>query len=276
MFRTISPESNDSDLLYVEQSSNEPSPPRPKMPIVPNSTEMSGIITREKITLSSIAPPGPQFVSIDSNSNEATMTYGFGQQLTNTPPSLNDLNLPPNPFNILTTIAVANPTAEGHDKNYSPQPPEPSELLPISTPPMNLSPDEEWETSQTTTEKITFYSDYETRRIYFLPSSPSPPPPPRKLKRKLSLGMSFPKKGECRSTSARLLDSPSFSRRTYQARRQQTKNSRLKTSYTYITLFPLIVCKRYVVVAYQPRAHICNSCRRYVVVTYRSITFMSC
>ena len=83
-------------------------------------------------------------------------------------------------------------------------------------------------------------------------------------------------RGDCRSTSARLLDSPSLSRRTNQDRRQQIKNSRLKTSYTYITLLPLIVCKRYVVVKYQPRAHTCNSCRRYVVVTYRSITFMSC
>ena len=33
----------------------------------------------------------------------------------------------------------------------------------------------------------------------------------------------------CRSTSARLVNSHSLSRTTYQARRQQTKNSRLKT-----------------------------------------------
>ena len=50
---------------------------------------------------------------------------GFGRQLPFIPPSLNDLNLPPNSFNILTTMATANPTEEGHDENYSPQSPEP-------------------------------------------------------------------------------------------------------------------------------------------------------
>ena len=49
-----------------------------------------------------------------------------------------------------------------------------------------------------------------------------------------------------------------------------------KTSHIYITLFSLFVCKSYVVLTYQPHAHICNSCKRYVVVTYRFITFTSC
>ena len=79
--------------------------------------------------------------------------------------------------------------------------------------------------------------------------------------------------GNCRSTSARLVDSRSLSRGTYQARRQQTKNSRLKISYTCITLFPLFVYKWYVVVTYQSHEHKCNSGKRYVVVTYRSIIF---
>ena len=82
--------------------------------------------------------------------------------------------------------------------------------------------------------------------------------------------------GCCRSTSARLVESHSLNRRTYQARRQQTKNSRLKTSDTYITLFPIFVYKWYVVVTYPLHAHICNSCKRYVVVTYRSILFTPC
>ena len=107
------------------------------------------------------------------------------------PPSFNDLNLPPNPFKLLPTMAVANPKAGGHDGNYSPQSLEHSEPSPISTPPMNLSTIEGRETPHTTTDDITFYCDDETRRIYFLPSSPSPPPPRRKLKRKLSIGMSF-------------------------------------------------------------------------------------
>ena len=181
MFPPISPESNDSDLFYVEQSSNECSPPRQNTPIV-LSIEISGNNTREMITISSTASPGPQIVTIDSDSNEPTMSYGIGRQLAIIPPNLNNLNLPPDRFNILATMVVANPKAEGHDENYSPQSPEPSEPSPISTPPMNLSTIEGRETPHTTTDDNTFYSDDEPRTS-FLPSSPSPPPPPQKLKR---------------------------------------------------------------------------------------------
>ena len=73
---------------------------------------------------------GPQIVTINSDSNEPTMLYGFGRQLPNTPPSLNDLNLPPNPFNIRAKMVLPNPTAEGHDENYSPQSLEHSESSP--------------------------------------------------------------------------------------------------------------------------------------------------
>ena len=163
MFRPISPESNDSDFFNVEQTSNELSPPRPNTPIVLNSTEMPGNNTWEMITISSFASPGPQIVTIDSDSNEPMMPYGFGRQLPIIPPSLNNLNLPPSPFNILATMVVANSIAEGHDKNNSPQSPEPSESSPISTPPMNLSTIEGWETRHTTTDDNTFYSDDEPR-----------------------------------------------------------------------------------------------------------------
>ena len=74
-------------------------------------------------------------------------------------------------------------------------------------------------------------------------------------------------KFSCRSTSERLTDSRSLNRRTNQARRQQTKNSRQKTSYSYIALFSSLVQKWYVVITYQPHAHTCISCKRYVVLT---------
>ena len=70
----------------------------------------------------------------------------------------------------------------------------------------------------------------------------------------------------CHSTSARLVDSHFMNRRIHQACRQEIENSRLKTSYTFLALF---VYKWYVVVTYQPYAHICNSCKRHVVVTHR-------
>ena len=124
------------------------------------------------------------------------MPYGFGRQLPIVPPSLNDLNLPPNPFNILATMTVVDHTEDDNNDGYSPQSPDPSDPSPISTPPMNVSTFNSWETTHTTTDDNTFHSSNEPRRILFLPLSPSPPPsPPRRQKRKLSLGMSFPQEG---------------------------------------------------------------------------------
>ena len=123
-------------------------------------------------------------------------------------PSLNDLNLPPNPFNVLATMAVLRV-----DDAHSPHSPEPSISSPISTPPMNVSTIEGWDTRHTTTDDATFYTDDEPRRVYWDISSSetfdsneprnvsvasrpsSTPPPPRRQKRKLSIGKSFPKKG---------------------------------------------------------------------------------
>ena len=192
----ISLASDDSDVFYVEQSSIEPSPQRHNTPDIFNSTELSEHHTARMPSVSSIAPPQPQIITINDDSNEPTMPYGFGRQLPIVPPSLNDLNLPPNPFNILATMAIANNTQEDNGNNYSPESPDPSVPSSISTPPMNVSAFHSWETSYTTTDDDTFHSSDEPRRIYFLPLSLSPPPsPPRRQKRKLSLGMSFPKEG---------------------------------------------------------------------------------
>ena len=128
-----------SDVFFVEQISNEPSPRRNNSPNILNSTEISHTHTAQMPSVSSIASPEPQILTIHDNSNEPTMTYGFGRQLLIVPPSLNDLNLPPNPFNILATMTVVNPIEDGNNNNYSPQSPEPSERCPISTPPMNIS-----------------------------------------------------------------------------------------------------------------------------------------
>ena len=192
----ISLASDDSDLFYVEQSSTEPSPQRHNTPDIFNSTELSEHNTARMPSVSSIASPQPQIITINDDSNEPTMPYGFGRQLPIVLPSLNDLNLPPKPFNILATMAIANNTQEDNGNNYSPESPDPSVPSSISTPPMNVSAFNSWETSYTTTDDDTFQSSDEPRRIYFLPLSPSPPPsPPRRQKRKLSLGMSFPKEG---------------------------------------------------------------------------------
>ena len=213
MMSNISKASDDSDVFYVEQSSTETSPQRHNTPNILNSTETSEQHTTRMPSISSIASPEPRIFTIDDDSNEPTTPYAFGRQLPIVPPSLNDLNLPPNSFNILATMAVVHPTQNTHGDNYSPQAPEPSELSSISTPPMNVSAFNSWETSYTTTDNDTFYTSDEPRRVYWnissdddlgpsVPRNPSvasnpceTPPPPRAQKRNLSLGMSFPKNG---------------------------------------------------------------------------------
>ena len=136
--------STESDVFYGERSSKEGSPARSNSPAFLNSTQLSGAMARETITISFVASPEPQIVTIDSESNEPTIPYGFGSQHPIVPPSLNDYNLPPNAFNTLAIIAVIRA-----DKRYSPQSPEPSISSLISTPPMNESTIEGWETTHT-------------------------------------------------------------------------------------------------------------------------------
>ena len=157
MSSNISLDSTDSDVFYVEQISNKPSPRRNNSPKILNSTELSEQHMGRMPSVSSIASAEPRIFTIDDDSNEPTMPYRFGRQLPIIPPSLNDLNVLPNSFNILATMAVANNTEEANDDNYSPQSPEPSEPSPISTPPMNKSAFISWETSYTTTNDDTFF-----------------------------------------------------------------------------------------------------------------------
>ena len=205
MVSNISIASVDSDVFFVEQLANEPSPQRNDYPNILNSTELSGTHAREMPTISSIASPEPDIVTLDDDSNEPIMPYGFRRQLPNIPPSSNDLNLQLNPFNILATMAVGNSTGDGHDEKHSPQSPEASDPSTISTPLMNVSTFISWETPHTTKDNETFssgdeprraywtspthetfYSEGEPRRTYIL-SNPLLPSPPRKMKRKLEI-----------------------------------------------------------------------------------------
>ena len=162
MYRNLSwNSSTDSDVFYVEHSSPERSPIRNNTPAILNSTQLSGAMDPGTITISSVASPEPQIITIESDSNEPTLPYAFGTQHPIVPPSLNDLNLPADPFNVLATMAVIQ-----QDQEDSPQSPEPSDPSPISTPPMNLSTIEGWETPHTTTDDNTFYSSAnEPRRV---------------------------------------------------------------------------------------------------------------
>ena len=223
MYRIFSVDaSTDSDVFYVEHSLAENCLIRNNTPAILNSTLLSGAMEPEAITISSVASLEPQRVTIESDSNEPTFPYAFVTQHPIAPPSLNDLNLPPKHFNVLATIAVIQ-----QDQEDSPQSPEPSDPSPISSPPMNLSNVERWETPHTATDYNTLYSsENEPSRVYwdifpaktfesneprrFSPAeSPSstPPLPPRQ-KRKLSMGRFFLGRRECRSTSARHAANP--------------------------------------------------------------------
>ena len=213
--------STESDVFYIDRSSTEGVPARTNTPAVFNSTQLSGAVARETITISSVASLEPQIVTIYSDSRELTIPYGFGNQLPIAPPSLNDLNLTPNQFNVLATLAVIR-----SDDEYSPQSPEASISSPISTPPMNLGATEGWATMHTTTDDNTFYSEVEPRRVswdsspseifdsndpryVFFASRPSSTPLlPRQRKRKLSMVICFFKTGECPSTTVRHAASP--------------------------------------------------------------------
>ena len=77
-------------------------------------------------------------------------------------PSLKDLNLAPNLFNVLATLAVIQP-----DDENNPQSPELSHPSPVSTPPVNLNTIEGWETAHTATDDNTFCSEDEPARVYW-------------------------------------------------------------------------------------------------------------
>ena len=108
----------DSYVFFVKQISNEPSPQRSNSPNKLKSTELSQTRTAGMPSVFSIAYPEPQILTINDDSNEPTMPYVFGRQLPIVPLSLNGLNLPPNPFNMMTTMAVVNHTENGNDENY--------------------------------------------------------------------------------------------------------------------------------------------------------------
>ena len=79
MYQNPSPNSStDSDVFYVEQPSPERSPIRHNTPIILNSTQLSGAMDPETITISSVASPEPQIVTIESDSNDPTFPYAFG------------------------------------------------------------------------------------------------------------------------------------------------------------------------------------------------------
>ena len=150
---------NKSPMSPVRNGKNSPN--------ILNSTELSQDHTTGMPSVFPIASPERLIITFKDDSNEPTMPSGLRWQLPIIPPSLNDLNLRPNPFNILATAATVNHTEDGNDNNYRLQSPEPTEPSPISTPPMNVSTIDSWEPSHTTTDDNTFYFEVNPAKYIF-------------------------------------------------------------------------------------------------------------
>ena len=118
------------------------------------------------VTFSSVTSTEINNVTPDDDSNEPTFPYGLGVQQSIVPPSLTDLNLPPNNFNTLATMAVVQGKSTQHDNNYSPMSPELSEPAPISTPPMSFGTIDGWETLHTINDDNAFYSEDELQQVH--------------------------------------------------------------------------------------------------------------
>ena len=80
MASNMSINSIDSDVFFVVQLSSEPSPQRNTSPNVLISTERSVTHTRKLPTISSGTFPEPENVTLDDNSNDPTIPYGFVAQ----------------------------------------------------------------------------------------------------------------------------------------------------------------------------------------------------
>ena len=200
MFKSISTDSLSTDLnvFNVERSSGENILLKLNTPDTLNSAEFSGALAKDVVTISSIASPEPQIVTNESHSKEPTMPYGYGRQPI-IPHSLNDLNPPMNPCNVMTLVSPAHRTETQRYPTQVDGSPIHSEMIDISVISRTIGVSTV-DSRQISSEVGTFNSD-EPRKISPA-SSPIPTPPaPRRQKSKLSMGMSSPnKKRECRST----------------------------------------------------------------------------
>ena len=215
--------STDSDVFYVERSLGEQTSPEHKIPTVHTSMELSRVHVRDLITISPVTSLESNRVTIEPDTNEPTIPYGYGRQHHIIPPSLNNSNLPRNPFNVLATMVIVQPATSQYDERDSPLSLVPSELSSISTPPMKLKTVKGWDTCS----YVGTFSVDDPRRNYSVSSPFSTTPPPRRQKQNLGIGIIFLKKG---SVAAHL-------RRLRPARNKTEDNLRLRTnsiSQTYI------------------------------------------
>ena len=207
--------------------------------------------TRRTPARSSVTSRETDIVTRD-DSNDPTIPYGFGIQQPIIPPSLRDLHLPSNPFNTLATMAVVQADPTQREENYSPQSLEPSESTPISTPPLNLSTIEGWETPHTSTDNATFKRRMSFKKFirtfllmkHFVPRTSreefilnTVPPLQRHTARwrgDLALDCLFRKEGECCRMSSKSAERCFLQQRTFLVRRQEFESLQNTENFSYI------------------------------------------
>ena len=148
------------------------------------------------------------------------MTMGSNYRFI--PPSLSGLNLPINPFNVMTTISASIREARLPHVKIAPSPfqADSNKVIDISMPSMLFTCISAWRHPQTLRPSILTNLD-ESRFLRALP-------PPRHLiddirqKRKLSIGMSIPQGGGGRSRAAQ----PAV--KTYQHKRYPNAQNKFK------------------------------------------------
>ena len=143
-------------------------------------------------TILSVAYSEPYIVIIESYLNKPTMPFGYGRQQSINLSSFNDLNLPMNPFNVMTPVFPA-PRAElwlySIQADDNPIHPQMSEISNNSTPPLWVSTVDAWQTSSGMVR-----SNQMNHEDYLSP----PAPPQRRFHQIISKadpGGSFSKKG---------------------------------------------------------------------------------
>ena len=108
----------DSILFSLSLFKNTPS--RQNTLIVVNSTGLYGNHIRHVITVSPVTSPMANIVTIESDTNEPTIPQFLARQSPIILPNLNSLNLPPNPFNVLATMAVMKPATSRYVERARP------------------------------------------------------------------------------------------------------------------------------------------------------------
>ena len=215
--------STESDVFYQERSSEKSNPIRNNTKVVLNSTKLSGAMKKETIRISSVASPEPRTVTIDSDSNEPTIPYVFVQSSSHcaTQPHLSQLTA--HPFQCVGHY--------GRDSSgWTIQPPITGAIHPVS----NFDATNEcgyqwrlgdnaqnngrrhilyWRRAQTSLfgnfSKRHLWLQWAKKRIYcFEPFLQTAASTQKKRKESWALGCLFPKRGECRSTTARHAANP--------------------------------------------------------------------